>query len=208
MASGARSVASTYVEPTIFFEYMLELGKECQKAGLLKVMHSNGFINPKPLRDLMPYLDAACIDLKSSRESFYEEICGGRLEPVKQTLRTLVKQGIHTEIVHLMIPGLNDDPKETADLIRFVRDDLSSEIPVHFTRFYPRYKLKNLPPTPISTLEAARNTALDLGLSFPYLGNVPGHQGENTFCPRCQKELISRVGYRVRRNRVTEGEML
>ncbi len=206
LASGARSVASTYVEPTIFFEYMLDLAKQCQKTGLLKVMHSNGFINPGPLQDLIPYLDAACIDLKSSRDDFYEEICGGRLEPVKQTLRTLVKKGVHTEIVHLMIPELNDDQKETEDLIRFVKEELSPEVPVHFTRFYPRYKLKNLPPTPVRILENAYALAQKMGLSFPYVGNVPGNPGENTICPRCKKTVVRRVGYRIKQNLVRNGK--
>ncbi|MBW1713118.1 MAG: radical SAM protein, partial [Deltaproteobacteria bacterium] len=113
--------------------------------------------------------------------------------------------GIHTEIVHLMIPTLNDDPAETRDLIRFVRDELSPQVPVHFSRFYPQYKLRNLPPTPVSTLEAARKSALKMGLKFPYIGNVPGHPGENTVCPNCQTVLIRRVGYSIKEVNLDNG---
>jgi pyruvate formate lyase activating enzyme len=164
--AGAASLASTYVEPVIFMEYMLDLGRAARAAGLLKVMHSNGYVNPEPLRLLMEVLDAACVDLKSMREDFYRRVCGGSLAPVLATLRALARAGVHTEIVHLMIPGLNDSPAETRDLARFVAGDLSSETPLHLTRFHPRYRLLNLPPTPVATLEAAREVALAAGLKF------------------------------------------
>jgi len=205
LAAGSASLASTYVEPTIFMEYMLDLGRQCHERGLLKVMHSNGYVNPEPLDQLIKVLDAACIDLKSARDEFYARICGGRLAPVQATLRTLVKAKVHTEIVHLMIPTLNDDPAETKQIIRFVRDELSPEVPLHFTRFYPLYKLQNLPPTPIDVLERARQTALDMGLKFVYLGNVPGHAGENTHCPGCQALVISRRGLALKQNRLKDG---
>ncbi len=202
---GAASIASTYVEPTIFMEYMLDLGREAHRAGLLKVMHSNGFVNSEPLGRLIAVLDAACIDLKSMRPEFYQQVCGGELEPVQETLRRLVKAGVHTEIVHLMIPGFNDSPQETEKLIRFVRDQLSPRVPVHFTRFFPRYKLRNLPPTPPDTIVQARRRALDMGLEFAYVGNLPGHPGENTYCPQCHNLLIRRVGYWVKQNRLQDG---
>jgi pyruvate formate lyase activating enzyme len=205
LAAGAASLASTYVEPTIFMEYMLDLGRQCRDRGLLKVMHSNGFVNPEPLEQLLKVLDAACIDLKSASDDFYARICGGRLAPVQATLRRLVAAKVHTEIVHLMIPTLNDDLAETKQIIRFVRDELSPEVPLHFTRFYPLYKLQNLPPTPLATLERARQTALEMGLKFVYLGNVPGHEGENTFCPDCHGQVISRRGLSLRQNRLQDG---
>ena len=205
LATGAASLASTYVEPTIFMEYMLDLGRQAQEQGLLKVMHSNGFVNPEPLGQLVKVLGAACIDLKSAREEFYANVCGGHLAPVQATLRQLKAAKVHTEIVHLMIPTLNDDPAETRDLIIFVRDELSPEVPLHFTRFYPLYKLANLPPTPIATLERARRMALDMGLKFVYLGNVPGHEGENTFCPDCHHQIISRRGMSLSQNRLKNG---
>ena len=204
-ALGASSLASTYVEPTIFMEYMLDLGREAHRLGLLKVMHSNGYVNPGPLAELMKVLDAACIDLKSASEAYYRKVCGGELGPVQKTLRTLVKAGTHTEIVHLMVPTLNDDPAETRELIRFVRDELSPEVPVHFTRFHPRFRLLNLPPTPVATLERARQTALEMGLKFVYLGNMGGHPGENTYCPDCRAPLIRRLGMRTQEDRLKDG---
>lgn len=203
---GAASVASTYVEPTIFMEYMLDLGRECRQKGLLKIMHSNGFMNPEPFEQLAKVLDAACIDLKSMNEKFYQKVCGGELGPVKETLIRLHKAGIHTEIVHLMIPGLNDDLKETKALIRFVRDELSHETPVHFTRFYPQYKLQNLPPTPVRVLDKAQKTARSMGLSHAYVGNVPGHPAENTYCPNCNAMLIKRVAYHLMEQNITMGK--
>lgn len=203
---GAASIASTYVEPTIFMEYMLDLGQEAHRAGLLNVMHSNGFVNPEPLARLMKVLDAACIDLKSANPDFYREICDGELAPVQDTLRRLVKAGVHTEIVHLMIPTLNDDPQETLELIRFVRDELSPEVPVHFTRFHPMYKLMNLPPTPVATLERAHGLAKEMGLKFPYVGNVAGHPAENTYCPQCGQTLITRRGYAIGVVRLQKGK--
>lgn len=204
-AAGALSVASTYVEPTIFMEYMLDIGRAVKKAGILKVMHSNGFMNPEPLGQLVKVLDAACIDLKSSRPEFYQTVCQGGLAPVKETLRRLFAAKVHVEVVHLMIPTLNDRLDETKDLIRFVRDELSPEVPLHLTRFYPQYKLQNLPPTPIGTLTRARQTAMDMGLKYVYLGNVPGNPGENTFCPDCRSLLIERVGYHVRQVNLKKG---
>ena len=202
---GCASLASTYVEPTIFMEYMLDLNRAARAQGMLAVMHSCGFVNPEPLEQLIQVLDAACIDLKSMRCAFYEKICSARLDPVLATLRRLVKAGVHVEIVHLMIPTLNDSLEETKELVRFVRDQLSPQVPVHFTRFYPLYKLRNLPPTPVDTLTRARQIALEMGLAFVYVGNVPGHPGESTYCPVCHKKLIDRVGYQVRIIRIKEG---
>jgi pyruvate formate lyase activating enzyme len=203
--AGAASLASTYVEPVIFMEYMLDLGQAAQAAGLLKVMHSNGYVNPEPLARLTRVLDAACVDLKSMREDFYRQVCGGSLAPVLATLRALARARVHTEIVHLMIPGLNDSPAETRDLARFVAGELSPETPLHLTRFHPRYKLLNLPPTPVATLEAAREVALAAGLKFVYLGNLPGHPAESTHCPDCQALLIRRLGMSTREVRLDKG---
>lgn len=205
LANQALSLASTYVEPAIFVEYMLDLGAECRRRGVLKVMHSNGYLNPEPLARLMEVLGAACIDLKSAREDFYRQVCGGSLAPVQATLRALAAAKVHTEVVHLMIPGLNDSPQETRDLARFVRQDLGPEVPLHLTRFYPRFKLLNLPPTPIATLEKARQIALDQGLAYVYLGNVPGHPAENTYCPGCGATLIERFGMQTTANHLRQG---
>lgn len=201
----AASIASTYVEPTVFMEYMLDVGRQARARGLLNVMHSNGFVNPGPLAGLIKVLDAACIDLKSMDPGFYRDVCSGELAPVKASLRALKAAGVHVEIVHLMIPGLNDSPAQTTELARFVAGELGTDVPLHLTRFFPRYKLANLPPTPVATLERARKLALAAGLEYVYLGNVPGHPAESTFCPGCGALLIERLGYRVRSNNLKAG---
>ncbi len=200
-----RSIASTYVEPTIFMEYMLDIGKLAQKAGLLKVMHSNGYINPGPLADLCDCLDAACIDLKGFTEAYYREMTGGDLQPVLDTLKELHRRKIHTELVTLLVPGKNDDQGMLREMSQWIRDELGPGTPLHFSRFHPMYKLKSLPPTPAATLEKARETAMEAGLRFVYIGNVPGNEGEHTHCPGCHKPVIERVGYRIRANHLKSG---
>jgi len=193
----ARSIASTYVEPTILYEYMVEIGSIAKKAGLLNLMHSNGFINPGPLRNLCTVLDAANIDLKGFSDEFYGELCGGERAPVLETLKTLKQENIHLEITNLIIPTKNDDMSLVREMCLWVKRELGADTPLHFMRFYPLYKLKNLPPTPVSTLEKARSVALSCGLEYVYIAKIPGHEGENTFCPECKKMLIQRTGYMV-----------
>lgn len=195
---GCTSIASTYVEPTVFTEYMIEIGRLTRTHRLLKVMHSNGFINEGPLDDLCRYLDAACIDLKGFTEDFYIHTTEGRLQPVLSTLKRLKVRGLHTEIVNLVVSGRNDDMARIGAMCRWIHDELGADTPLHFTRFYPRYKLKSVPPTPVSTLEAAHRTALGEGLNFVYIGNVPEHPAGHTYCPECRKMLISRIGYDVK----------
>ena len=194
----SQAIASTYVEPVIFIEYMLEIGRLAKSQPLLKVMHSNGFINEKPLEDLCDVLDAACIDLKGFSEDYYQNMAEGSLEPVLNTLKILKARQVHTEIVNLMVPGKNDDRQQVRAMCQWIYKALGPDVPLHFSRFYPRYKLKGIPPTPISTLEKARQVAIDEGLHFTYLGNVPEHPGGHTYCPHCQKMLIRRIGYRVK----------
>ena len=192
------SIASTYVEPTIFVEYMIDIGRLAKTKPMLKVMHSNGFINPEPLKDLCDVLDAACIDLKGFTETYYQNITEGSLEPVLNTLKQLKSKNVHTEIVNLMVTGKNDNFEQVRNMCRWIHQELGSEIPLHFSRFYPRYKLKSVPPTPVSTLEHARIAAMEEGLKYVYIGNVPEHPAEHTYCPRCKKMLIQRIGYRVK----------
>ncbi|NWF91427.1 MAG: AmmeMemoRadiSam system radical SAM enzyme [Syntrophaceae bacterium] len=193
----ARSIAYTYVEPTIFYEYMWDTAQLARKAGLLNVSHSNGFINPEPLRKLCKVLDAANIDLKGFTESFYQELCSGELAPVLRSLKILRQERVHLEITNLVIPTKNDEMPVVKEMCLWIKKELGPDTPIHFSRFYPLYKLRTLPPTPVSTLERARAIALSAGLEYVYIGNVPGHEGEHTFCPKCKKLLIQRTGYMI-----------
>jgi pyruvate formate lyase activating enzyme len=203
---GARSVAYTYVEPTIFYEYMLDICQLTKKAGLLNVTHSNGFINQAPLKNLCKVLDAANIDLKGFTENFYRELCGGELNPVLETLKTLKQEKVHVEITNLVIPTKNDEISVMKEMCLWIKKELGADTPLHFSRFYPLYKLKTLPPTPVSTLDKARAVALSAGLEYVYVGNIPGHEGENTFCPKCKKMIIQRTGYMVGEINVKAGK--
>jgi pyruvate formate lyase activating enzyme len=199
------SIASTYVEPTIFYEYMYDIGKLSAKEDILNICHSNGYINPQPLKALCHYLDAACIDLKAFSEKFYQEQTEGSLAPVLEALKILKEKGVHIEIVNLIIPTKNDDMKMIKEMVAWIKETLGGDIPLHFSRFYPRYKLKNLPPTPLQTLEQARQVALREGLNYVYIGNVPGHPGENTYCPNCDSLIIKRLGYQIKAFFIREG---
>lgn len=159
-------------------------------------MHSNGYINPAPLEDLCRVLDAACIDLKGFTDDYYRELTEGTLAPVLATLKKLRQSGVHTEIVNLVVTGKNDDIDGIRAMCRWIRDELGPDVPLHFTRFYPLYRLKSLEPTPVTTLENAWRAALEEGLHFVYLGNLPGHPAESTFCPGCKARLIERIGFR------------
>lgn len=203
---GCSSIASTYVEPSIFMEYMLEIGKLAHKKELLNVMHSNGYVNPKPLDDLCECLDAACIDLKGFTDEYYREVTGGTLQPVLDTLTRLKRHGIHTEIVNLIVTGKNDDPEQIRSMSKWIAGELGTDVPLHFSRFFPLYKLKSLEPTPISTLEKAWKIALEEGLHYVYIGNIPGHPAENTVCPNCRERVIERFGYSITKISLKDGK--
>jgi pyruvate formate lyase activating enzyme len=168
-------------------------------------MHSAGFVNRRPLDDLCENLDAACIDLKGYSEDFYREVVGGGLQPVLETLQALKLHGVHTEIVTMLIPGMNDDARTLAAMSRWIANELGPDVPLHFFRFYPRYKLKSIPPTPIPALESARATAMGEGLRYVYIANVPEHPGKHTYCPGCGELLIRRVGFSVELVGLVEG---
>lgn len=195
--SGARSIAYTYSEPVIFYEYVYDTARLGQETGIKSVMISNGYIQEKPMRELCAVLDAVKIDLKAYTENFYKEYCSGELKPVLAILELLKKLGIWYEIVVLLIPTLNDSEEEIRAMSRWVGRALGPDVPIHFSRFHPTYKLKNLPVTPVATLDMARRVAMEEGLHFAYVGNVWGHEGENTFCPACGKPVVKRVGFKV-----------
>jgi pyruvate formate lyase activating enzyme len=200
-----KSIAYTYTEPTAFYEYMYDTAVIARNRKVRNTVHSCGYINEKPLRKLSKYLDAADIDLKAFTEDFYERICNGSLKPVLNSLIVLKEEGKWLEITNLVIPTLNDDLKKINEMSRWIVKNLGPEVPIHFSRFIPHYKLTNLPPTPIETLSAARKTAMDAGLKFVYIGNIR-HEGENTFCPKCGKLLIERQAYTVVQNNISDGK--
>lgn len=202
---GCRSISYTYTEPTVFYEYMYDTAIIAKKYGVKNTMHSCGYINEKPLRRLSRYMDAVNIDLKGFTEDFYNRICNGSLKPVLNSLIVLKQEGVWLEITNLVIPTLNDDMKITKEMCRWILKNLGTDIPLHFSRFIPHYKLNNLPPTPIETLTDARKTAIDVGLKFVYIGNIR-HEGENTYCPKCKKILIERIGYFIKQNNVLNGK--
>jgi pyruvate formate lyase activating enzyme len=173
---------------------MLDSARIARRSGLRNVVISAGYINPDPLRELCLAVDAIKIDLKGVNEGFYREVCSGTLEPVLAAIRIIHDMGVHLEIVNLVVPTLNDDLAELRALTEWVLDTLGPEVPLHFSRFHPNYQLLNLPPTPVETLEAARQAALEVGLHYVYLGNVPGHEGNHTYCPQCGQRIIQRAG--------------
>ena len=202
---GAKAIAFTYSEPTVWFEYMRDICSAAEGTPLKRVLVSNGYIQKAPQQELLRHLDAVKIDFKSFSEKFYSDVCSAHLRPVLDSLERVKSAGVWLEMVLLTVPTLNDNPRELAAMTRWIVQRLGSDVPLHFTRFYPMYKLKNLPPTPVKTLERAREIALDAGLCFAYAGNVPGHPGENTYCPSCNGILIQRDGYTIVKNNIVDG---
>lgn len=202
---GCPVIAFTYNEPVVFAEYLHDIARVAGRRGLRSVMISNGYIQKEPMLDLCQVLAAVKIDLKAFSERFYRDLVDGQLQPVLDTLILLREQKIWFEMVYLVLPGENDAPEELSALCHWIVNRLGAEVPLHFTRFYPQYRMTNLPPTPIRTLQLARNIALEAGVHFVYTGNVPGDTGENTYCPGCGKLLIGRMGYTVTENHLKAG---
>jgi len=199
-------IAFTYTEPTVFYEYVYETARLAKEKGIASVMVSNGFINEKPLLELCKQLTAVKIDLKGFSDDFYKKYCRGQLQPVLDTLLTLKKSNLWYEIVVLVVPTLNDAAEDLQKMCEWINKNLSDEVPVHFDRFTPLYKLTNLPPTPVKTLETAYQVARKAGLKFVYLGNVTPHQWESTYCPKCEKIIIKRNGYVIEENNLKDGK--
>jgi len=205
LESQAPVIAYTYSEPTVFYEYMLATAQLARAAGLLNVVISAGFINPEPLWELCQAVDAIKIDLKGYDADFYRDVCEAELGPVLETIRTIYETGIHLEIVNLVVPTLNDGLDQLRALAHWVAHDLSPDVPLHFSRFHPQYKLTNLPPTPVETLNRAREIALEEGVRFVYVGNVAGHPGNHTYCPACGEPVVVRQGFAVTEYNLREG---
>ena len=204
--SGCPAVAFTYSEPVVFFEYVLDAAGAARAAGLKTAVISGGYIQQEPLKLMCERVDAIKIDLKGYSEKFYKEVVNGQLKPVLDALATIRRLGRWTEIVYLAIPTLNDSDAEFTGLARWVKTELGVDVPVHFTRFHPEYLLKNLPPTPVKTLERAKAIADAEGLQFVYIGNVPGHPAESTLCPGCKKIVVERIGFTINALHIEKGK--
>lgn len=187
-------IAFTYNEPTVFIEYFTDISRLARKQNLRSVLISCGFMNEEPLKEMCEVLDAIKIDLKGFSEDFYHKVCSAELKPVLRSIKQVSKSKVHLEIVNLVVPTLNDSEKMLTDLSEWIYNEVGPDVPVHFTRFHPDYKLLNLPPTPIETLGRAREIALSKGIHYAFVGNVPGDPGNNTYCPKCKKAIIKRSG--------------
>jgi pyruvate formate lyase activating enzyme len=190
-AEGCRSIAYTYTEPTIFYEYAYDIARPARDAGLKNLFVTNGYIMPKPLREIAPWLDAANIDLKFFRDELYLKVAGARLKPVLDTIRLYYELGLWIEITTLVIPGYNDDTAQLRDMAEFIAG-MNTAVPWHLSSFYPTYKLTDAEPTPRSTLEKAEEIGRNAGLEYVYLGNVAGPA--DTVCPKCGKTVVERRG--------------
>jgi pyruvate formate lyase activating enzyme len=193
--SNCPTIAYTYSEPVVFSEFLMDTADAGHEAGVRSIVVSNGYMQQDALRQAYGKMDAVKIDLKSFSESYYAKVVTGQLKPVLDTLVTLRKMGKWTEIVYLVVPTLNDSDAEFRGLAQWVKGNLGADVPLHFTQFHPEYLLKNLPITPVPTLERAKAIADAEGLHFVYIGNVPGHPAQNTYCPQCRKMLVERVGF-------------
>jgi len=195
--TGCDSISYTYTEPTIFFELALETARLAKKSGLFNVFVTNGYMSKKALEMLLPYLDAANVDLKAFDDRFYQRYCKARLEPVKENIKTMTDKGVFVEITTLLIPELNDSKSDLIAMAEFIGNDLSEKTPWHLSRFHPCYKMTDRPATPVHTLETAYKIGKDAGLKYVYIGNVPGQTSENTYCHSCHTLLVKRYGYRI-----------
>lgn len=201
---GCRSIAFTYSEPTSFYEYALEIAETAKSSGIRSAWVSNGYIERAPLERLCRSLSAGAINLKSFEEGIYWKLNSGHLQPVLDTLVRMKELGIWLEVINLVIPTWTDDPAMIRRMCRWHVRALGPDTPLHFSRFVPLYRLAQLPPTPVDTLARAREIALEEGIRFVYIGNVPG-MAENTICPGCGKTVIERTGYRIRGFHLEDG---
>jgi pyruvate formate lyase activating enzyme len=197
------SISYTYTEPTIYYELAVDTARLAVSEGLKNVFVSNGYMTRQCLEDISPDLHAANVDLKAFSDRFYKEQCGAKLEPVLRTLETMKRLGIWLEVTTLLIPGLNDSKEELREISQFLAN-LDKDIPWHISRFHPTYRLTDIPSTPPKSIQRARDQGYEAGLRYVYTGNLPGDEGEKTFCHSCGKLLIDRFGFTVTENRIRE----
>lgn len=199
------SLAYTYTEPIVYYEYTYDSAKLARDVGIRNVLVTAGYVNEQPWKQLLEYVDAANIDLKAISDDFYRQVCSATLKPVQNALILAKASGILVEVTNLVIPTLNDKPEQIRQLVRWIKANLGGETPIHFSGFYPRYQMRNLPPTSLKKLEMAREIAISEGLNYVYIGNVASKEGQNTYCPGCKRLLIERSGYTILQNRLKNG---
>jgi pyruvate formate lyase activating enzyme len=194
---GVEGMSYTYTEPTVFYEYALDIMKLAKKEGFYNTWVSNGYTNPEPIRRMAKYLDAVNVDLKGN-DAFYKKVCGGiGIAPVFEALKAYKENGVWVEVTNLIIPGYNDSPAEIAKLSEWLAKNLGKETPLHFSAFYPQYKLAGTKPTPAATLEKAVEIARKKGVKWVYAGNIYGNRYESTWCWKCGTRVIERAGFDV-----------
>ena len=198
-------IAFTYNEPTVFAEYLLDIAHAAKLKKIRTALVSCGYMNEAPLAEMCSVLDAIKIDLKGFSADFYRNVSGAELAPVLRSIRQVAKSRCHLELVNLVVPTLNDAPGMTTELAKWVAGEAGPDVPLHFTRFHPDYQLPNLAPTPVATLERSREIAMRQGLRFVYVGNVPGHPGNQTYCPGCGAIVVEREGFVVVTVRLKNG---
>ncbi|RPH94109.1 AmmeMemoRadiSam system radical SAM enzyme [candidate division KSB1 bacterium] len=198
-------IAFTYNEPTVFCEYLLDIAVAARAQNMRSVLVSCGFMNEEPLADMCAVLDAIKIDLKGYSDDFYRKVCSAELNPVLRSIQQVARSGTHLEIVNLVVPTLNDSDSMLNGLCDWLAGEVGPDVPVHFTRFHPDFQLLNLSPTPIETLERARELAISKGIRYAYVGNVPGHEGNHTYCPGCGRIVIHRNGFFVSEFHIQNG---
>ena len=198
------SLAYTYSEPVIFYEYTYDTAKLAKQANIRNVLVTAGYINQQPWKSLLKYIDAANIDLKGITDDFYRRVCSATLKPVQNALIAAKAEGVLVEVTNLIIPTLNDEPEQIRQLTHWVKTNLGAETPLHFSRFFPQYKMRHLPPTSEKTLDTAREIAMNEGLDYVYIGNISSEHGQNTYCPSCKVLLIERSGYTILQNRLKD----
>ncbi|MDP8212593.1 MAG: AmmeMemoRadiSam system radical SAM enzyme [Candidatus Zapsychrus exili] len=206
LKNNCKSIAYTYSDPVVFYEYTLETSKVARQYNIKNVLVTAAYINEKPLLELCKYTDAANIDLKGITEEYYKNMSEATLAPVLAAIKIMQKQGIWIELTNLIVPTFNDNEKDIANLCKWIIDNVGPDVPLHFSRFWPMHKLKNLFPTPVETLTLARDIAKQIGINHVYIGNVGGEAGNDTHCPQCKKTLIKRRGYMILENNITNNQ--
>jgi pyruvate formate lyase activating enzyme len=203
--NGCQGVSYTYTEPTIFFEYAYDTAVLAKKEGLFNTFVTNGYMTPDTVKTIAPYLDAATVDFKGGADpQFYKEFSAvPSVEPIFEALKEMKNQGVHIEITNLVVPKVGDSQERIRQLASWIKDNLGKDTPFHLLRFHPDYSLAEIPSTSINALEEAYKISSEVGLNYVYIGNVPGHRYENTYCPNCKELIIKRFGFEIEKWHIT-----